>query len=224
MDAARLFVGLPLPPVLRDGLAALRRVLEPLSPVPCAWTRPGEWHLTLKFLGDTPLERIPSLKAALEGVAWEAFTLRPGGAGTFPERGAPRVLWAGLALGGPECAALARAVKQALAPLGFAPEARAFAAHLTVARAKGAAPSAAWRPALEALEAARWEAVRMERMVLWRSYAAGRGAVSVGPVRHGAVGGGGTQGVVPGVGAGSAGGSRPPGPRHVPLWEGGAPG
>lgn len=196
METARLFVGLPLPGDCQDALVRLERELNPLAPVPCAWTRPGEWHLTLKFLGETPLERLPALRRALSGVAWRTFAFRAGGAGCFPPLGMPRVLWAGVEQGGPSCAALAMAVEKALEPLGYARGERNFSAHLTVARARGRAPLRAWEPLLGALARARWPACGMERMVLWRSYAAG----------------------------GDGGGGRPPGLRHVSLWEGGAPG
>lgn len=197
MELARLFVGLPLPREYQDGLAALTRSLGPAAPGQCSWTRPGNWHVTLKFLGETPLEALPDVHAALSAVAWEPFALRAGGGGFFPSAKRPRVLWVGVARGAPELRALAGQVDGALAMAGFAPEAREFAAHLTVARIKFSRPGSDWKTTLGILLEAKWPEFTADRFTLWRSM----------------LGGG---------KAGEAGG--PPGPRYVPLGEYGASG
>ncbi|WP_353117538.1 RNA 2',3'-cyclic phosphodiesterase [Nitratidesulfovibrio sp.] len=152
----RCFVGLPLPPQWQDRLAALRTDLH----APCAdadttgpdahapaladllrrlrWTPPGNWHLTLRFLGDMPVPRCAEVADALRTISFAPLQLAVGKAGVFPARGVPRVLWLGLARGAPECAALAGAVNAALVRLGFAPEDRPFAPHLTLARVREA--------------------------------------------------------------------------------------
>jgi len=160
--AIRCFVGLPLPPQWQDRLAALRADLHaacaspngdappPTIPAPTGlagladllhrlhWTPPGNWHLTLRFLGDVPAPHCDEVADALRAIKFAPLQLAVGRAGVFPVRGAPRVLWLGLAQGAPECAALATAVNAALAPLGFAPEDRPFAPHLTLARVRQA--------------------------------------------------------------------------------------
>lgn len=146
--AVRCFVGLPLPQEWQDRLAVLRDHLPAPGRTPAddrqpaladllrrlRWTHPGNWHLTLRFLGNVPAPRIPELATALAQVAFAPFTLAVGRAGAFPARGAPRVVWLGLARGAKECASLAASVDAVLAPLGFAPESRPFAPHLTLAR------------------------------------------------------------------------------------------
>lgn len=160
--AIRCFVGLPLPPQWQDRLAALRADLHaacaspdgdappPTMATPTGlagladllhrlhWTPPGNWHLTLRFLGDVPAPHCNEVADALRAIKFAPVDLAVGRAGVFPARGAPRVLWLGLAQGAPECAALATAVNAALAPLGFAPEDRPLAPHLTLARVRQA--------------------------------------------------------------------------------------
>jgi 2'-5' RNA ligase len=165
----RCFVGLPLPEPWRLALARVTRALSGRLASRVGWTRPENWHLTLKFLGDVEPGRIPDVAAALGRVAFAPFELALGAAGFFPPRGAPRVVWAGLAAGGPEAARLAAGVEAALAPLGFAPEARPFAAHLTLGRVKDAACGEDWSCVAEALGKEIWGPARAERMVLWRS-------------------------------------------------------
>ncbi|MBG0776901.1 MAG: RNA 2',3'-cyclic phosphodiesterase [Desulfovibrionaceae bacterium] len=175
--ALRLFVGVPLDEAHQQALARLRaRWREVPAPGPqrtgLAWTRPGNWHLTLKFLGDVEPERTPALEAALDAVAFAPFTAQAGGTGCFPPRGAARVVWLGLARGAEEAARLARAVDAACASVGFAPERRPFAAHLTLARVKSGAPGN-WTRDWETLEAEvekmEWPAFTAERFVLWKS-------------------------------------------------------
>lgn len=139
MEFHRLFIGLPLPEAYQLALEALTTVLRPHVRSKCAWTKPCDWHLTLKFLGDTPIVAIPAIQAALSAVAWEPFAFTAGGGGFFPSALRPRVLWVGAGQGGRETCALAASIESALAGLGMAPDARPFTVHLTLARIKGSA-------------------------------------------------------------------------------------
>ncbi|WP_051272668.1 RNA 2',3'-cyclic phosphodiesterase [Fundidesulfovibrio putealis] len=204
--SARLFVGLPLPESYQQGLAGLIRTLAPLVPGTCSWTKPGNWHLTLAFLGDVPLNIVPDLCAALASVRWEAFPFMAGGGGFFPSPECPRVFWVGAAEGGRPCRELAWAVKDALASFGLGQDARPFAAHLTLARIRSSRPGADWKRPLGEVQGANWPQVVMDRFVLWRSYLGG------------ALGEGTPEGPAENVRAGQ------PGPRYLPLGEFGASG
>lgn len=164
----RLFIGLPLPPAYQEGLARLRQAMAPLLASRLAWTRPGNWHLTLKFLGEVDDVQLPAVATALAGLAWEPFALRAGGAGAFPNDQRPRVLWLGLTQGAEACARLAAAVEGSLTPLGFSPETREFRPHLTIARVQDAKRDS-WGEALDVARAAHWPDLVMERLVLWQS-------------------------------------------------------
>jgi 2'-5' RNA ligase len=132
----RCFVAVPLPDSLRDGLD---RAVAPARRIDAGvrWTRPAQWHLTCKFLGDVAPGAVEPLRAALAAIDPPApFRLAIEGLGRFPERGRPRVFWAGVTGDVAAFAALARAVETALAPLGFPRERRAFNPHLTLARVK----------------------------------------------------------------------------------------
>ncbi len=102
------------------------------------WVRAEQLHLTLKFLGEVAGERIAGLAAALDAGlgARPPFTVELRGAEAFPSARRPRVVWIGCAEGGERLGELAAGVEKALAPLGFPPEQRPFAAHLTVGRVR----------------------------------------------------------------------------------------
>lgn len=175
----RCFVGLPLPESWQAGLGRVTLRLSGELASRISWTRPGNWHLTLKFLGDVDAGLVPAVAEALGGIVFRPFALAVGRAGFFPPldarggRGVPRVLWAGLALGGPECARLAAEVERALAPLGFAADVRGFSAHLTLGRVKAAAGAAAgaddWSGVERAVAREAWPAAEISRFALWRS-------------------------------------------------------
>jgi len=217
MEFHRLFIGLALPEEYQQALKSLTVAARPHIHSKCSWTQPGDWHVTLKFLGDTPTITIPAIQAALAEVAWEAFSFAAGGGGFFPSPERPRVLWVGASLGGRETGALAGAIEAALTAIGIPPEARPFSVHLTLARIRhaalregrdrsgrtgytvhagpaGQAGRAAtgddWPAVLREIGKIRWPELRMDRFVLWRSLPFGGGA---------------------GEGAGR------PGPRYVPL-------
>ena len=59
----RLFVGVEIPPEVRAGLGQVAEALSPRWPK-ARWIEAANQHVTLKFLGSTPHERL----RAVEGV------------------------------------------------------------------------------------------------------------------------------------------------------------
>jgi 2'-5' RNA ligase len=102
------------------------------------WVAPGNLHLTLKFLGQVPEERIDAIVgAATRATAGaRAFDARVCGLGAFPSATRARVVWAGVTLGAPAMIDLAGRVDRALVPLGFPPESRPFSPHVTLGRVR----------------------------------------------------------------------------------------
>ncbi len=165
----RLFVAIELAPEVRRALGDL---IDRLSLVrePVKWVAEENLHVTVKFLGDTPADKLPALRDTLDRVAagTPPIPARVEGVGGFPGGRHPRVVWVGFEAP-VELDALVERVEEALAapPLDFAPETRPFTPHVTIGRAKeghqrrrprpGRAPEKATGPLLAealALEAA----------------------------------------------------------------------
>jgi 2'-5' RNA ligase len=122
----RLFVGIGFPPVLKLQLSLLR------SGVPGAkWVDPGNFHLTLRFIGETDEVVASDIDDALLRLRARRFTLQLAGTGVFGDR--PRSLWVGVERS-PELVALRDKVEQALIRAGLPPEQRKFTPHVTLAR------------------------------------------------------------------------------------------
>ena len=175
MSGLRLFLALALPQAYQDGLARLLR--DPLwrGPAKLSLTRPGNWHLTLKFLGDTPSQAVPGITRALSAVDFEPFELKAQGCGFFPGQARPRVIWLGLEKGGADCRALVRQIDSALQPLGIAPQERPFVAHLTLARLRRSGRGEDFLELAEKINSTSWEGFCADSFGLWQSQLPGSG-------------------------------------------------
>lgn len=99
----------------------------------------ANWHLTLHFLGETPLERLEILKVHLhEGLKeMKPFTIALDGFGAFPDFKKARLLWLGVRGDLEPLERLKKELDRILKKLNFAIETRPFHPHLTIGRLKG---------------------------------------------------------------------------------------
>jgi RNA 2',3'-cyclic 3'-phosphodiesterase len=129
----RLFVALEIPAAVRDNLATLIKDFRNVDPK-SRWVRPENLHVTLKFIGQAPPNKLEAIRIALGGVrAVRAVELDFRGLGFFPNEKHPRVLWANVETSA-YLKSLAADIDHALEILGVAREQRAFTPHLTLAR------------------------------------------------------------------------------------------
>jgi 2'-5' RNA ligase len=99
------------------------------------WVRAEQAHLTLVFLGSVNDTLVPSVVEALgRDVERPPFEMILDGVGVFPPRGAPRVLWVGVAAGASELNDLQRLMAERVTALGIGLEDRPFRPHLTLGR------------------------------------------------------------------------------------------
>ena len=145
-DVLRTFLALELPfetkRALADYVAPLRTVEPGVS-----WTKAENFHLTLKFLGDTTPAQAASLAQAVPRVCanFAPITVAISGFGVFPNERRPRVLWLGLQEDTGKLHELAQQLELACRTLGFAKAEQAFTAHLTLGRVKSGNAAAALR-------------------------------------------------------------------------------
>jgi 2'-5' RNA ligase len=171
----RTFVAIELPEEIR-GMLAVQQAQFRGAAADARWTRPEGIHLTLKFLGEVQENQVARVKKALWEIgSFEPFKVHIKGFGFFPEAARPHVFWAGIDTS-PQLSQLAARVEASLAPLGFAPERRAFSPHLTLVRFK--IPRR--QPKLQELIAGQRDAVLSEFEVseffLWESKLTPQGA------------------------------------------------
>ena len=174
----RLFVAVDISEAIGTAIEDAQKQLHQAG-AGVAWVKPGNLHLTLKFLGDTPEARLNDVKSALDLVAPQhaAFDMKVYDLGCFPDRGAPRVVWAGVTAGREQLTALAAAVDKSLSELGFPREMRLFVAHLTLGRVRSPRGADRLRKRIEELAGADFGICRVEAMRLYQSTLAPGGSV-----------------------------------------------
>jgi len=141
----RLFIALDIDNDIRQRIARFLDGVRGFAP-DARWVRPESLHVTLKFIGEKPTEKVDEVKRALTAVRGETFDLSFRGFGFFPTSKAARVFWIGIQSGA-ALAALAGAVDEATASLGIPKEDHPFSAHLTLARGGGHSGAPGWRKA-----------------------------------------------------------------------------
>ncbi len=129
MAAARLFVALVPPAVVREEIAALATPLAGVN-----WTPADNVHLTLRFIGETDEAQQARFEEALAHVRVEPFILPVGEVGMFPTRGPAKVLWAGVGNGHTRLHQLRKQVDEALLSVDSRILMPGFHPHFTVGR------------------------------------------------------------------------------------------
>jgi 2'-5' RNA ligase len=149
MPTIRTFIAIELAAPIPEKLGDLQsRMQQDLPSGLLRWVRPEGIHLTLKFLGEVPVEQVDRIAEALRGACTghAPFGVSIAGMGCFPNTRRPRVVWVGVEEPSGALARLQHDVEEAIGPLGYPAEARGFSPHLTLGRVKGGG-----RQALEAL-------------------------------------------------------------------------
>ena len=180
----RLFIAVPVPAhveaAITDVVERVRAAATPADGRDVRWVRLDSLHLTLRFLGPTPADRVEATTAATRSAAAasQAFDVVLGRAGAFPNGKRPRALWVDVLHGADELAAVAGRVDGELRDRGWTFDDRPFRAHLTLARADGIRAGAT--VAARLIEAARDLELRFtaDRIILFESHTGG------GPARY----------------------------------------
>ena len=131
----RVFIALDIDDGIRE---RIQRFVEGVSGFAseARWVRPESMHVTLKFIGEKPVESVEEIKRALSAVRSESFEIGFRGCGFFPTAKSARVFWVGIE-SGQQLASLAASIDQAVFALGIAKEEHAYSPHLTLARGGG---------------------------------------------------------------------------------------
>jgi len=171
----RLFAGIDLPSPVIAELEELVRRLRTTARI--KWSPPANLHITTRFIGEWPEERLAELKGTLAGLpAHPPIEIHVRKLGFFPNPHAPRVFWAGVEAS-KDLAELAAGTDRALVPLGLEPEGRPFSPHLTLARIKERVPMQELTETIAALPSLEFGTFVAERFYLYQSRIASSGSV-----------------------------------------------
>jgi len=124
----RLFIAIDIPEVIKMHVQGMGRSIKNGRPVP-----DDQLHLTLKFIGEVESSRLLDIHESLGVISHPRFSISLKGVGTFPPRGTPRVLWAGIT---PveNVTRLRRTIENKLAEISIPKEGKKYSPHITLAR------------------------------------------------------------------------------------------
>jgi RNA 2',3'-cyclic 3'-phosphodiesterase len=112
----------------------LKRLQTALAKDKIKWVEPWNLHITLKFFGETPEEKVQEIAKALENIARPAaFTLQCTEPGIFGSAYKPRVIWLGIN-DHDQLVRIGNGIAYAIQSLGYEPDRQNFVPHLTLGR------------------------------------------------------------------------------------------
>ncbi|HXM64057.1 MAG TPA: RNA 2',3'-cyclic phosphodiesterase [Terriglobales bacterium] len=131
----RIFIALDIDDAIRQRIQRFTEGVSGFAP-DARWVRPESLHVTLKFVGEKPIETVEEIKRVLSSIRAGSIEISFRGHGFFPTAKAARVFWIGIQ-SGPQLLSLAKAVDEAMFALGIPKENHPFTPHLTLARGGG---------------------------------------------------------------------------------------
>lgn len=139
MGNKRLFIAIDISDEVRTLIDEHIEGLKKLQNKSVRWERADKIHLTLKFLGDTAVLKVPQIEASLSEAAsnHHCFDLTAQGTGVFPTQQKARVLWIGLNQS-ENLAQLHAGIENRLESIDIPKEDRRFSPHFTIARIRDA--------------------------------------------------------------------------------------
>lgn len=150
MSEIRAFIAIEIPAEIQNKIGDLQNSLKGIGGR-ISWTKPGNIHLTLKFLGDIDEAIIDEISAelllAVQNIT--GFKISVKAIGVFPNFRRPRVIWIGANSERDQLQELAAQIEDCMENFGFEKESRRFSAHLTLGRIKEAT---AIEPVMDKLE------------------------------------------------------------------------
>lgn len=169
MERKRLFIAIDISDEMRAAIDVYVKQLKEVRADGVRWEKVEKIHLTLKFLGDTAIEKIPEIESALAELAagHDGFDLTIERTGLFPTPQKARVLWIGVR-SNEALNALHADIENRLSGLGLPKENRRFDPHLTIARIRDARQA---RPAIDQHLASDFKPIRsaVSEIVLYES-------------------------------------------------------
>lgn len=138
MKTKRLFIAIATHEGLEESASAIvkkMRINADQRGLEVRWVPADNYHVTLHFLGNTSVDKIPSLEASISAIAAKTapFKLKISDVGAFPDESSSRVLWFGVQ-NSRSLRSLQAEIAATFVGGGNEREDREYSPHLTIAR------------------------------------------------------------------------------------------
>jgi 2'-5' RNA ligase len=169
MQYYRTFIALPLK-AGQDLLALRSEIMSTLADERISWVDPGNFHITLRFLGDTGPDDVKKISEVIKSktLRRNARNIPVTGVESFGPARMPRVIWAAFSQD-----TWFREIKtdldNCLESLGLPPQSQKFTAHLTLGRIRSLKNVSLYHAYMQEIKARACDAVAIDRIVYYRS-------------------------------------------------------
>lgn len=134
----RTFIAVDFPPEIIQKIGKIITYFKTQTPDEALkWISTNNLHLTLKFIGEIPEEKLSQVQAVLADSLQNqsAFNIKIEGLGMYPNEHNPRVIWLGI-VADDALINLHQTLDSALEEVDIEREKRKFSPHLTIARVR----------------------------------------------------------------------------------------
>jgi len=140
------------------------------------WVDAGLFHLTLKFLGETPESDTEKIAEVLRAIAasYNSFTFNLKGIGIFGSSYRPRIIRVNIDKG-EQLIQLGNKIRQELDQIGFSGDRQNFVPHLTLGRIKKVQDKAFFQKSINQYKEIHFQEVRVSEILLYESILHPRG-------------------------------------------------
>jgi 2'-5' RNA ligase len=116
----------------------LQNLNSSVDPQQVKWVNVSAMHVTVKFLGETPTEKIPLIQKSMDHVAsrYSPIQITIEDLGCYPNKKKPRVIWVGIHEVSGVFKLLHSQLEEEMEKLDFPKEKRRFDPHLTLGRVR----------------------------------------------------------------------------------------
>lgn len=138
METIRTFIAVDFPLEIKEKIAEITAYFQTkLPPAQIKWVEPDHMHLTLKFMGETPLDKLVQIKQSIHQVVsgFPSFKIEIKALGMYPNAKRPRVIWLGINDEN-NLILLHNQLDQALKGEGIKSDRRPLSPHLTIGRVR----------------------------------------------------------------------------------------
>jgi RNA 2',3'-cyclic 3'-phosphodiesterase len=174
----RLSIGIPIESPMSVQQVELWKKDACLNRNVLNWTIPGNWHITLFFLGSTEESAVSVLQQLIEESFRnvQVYQTELKGVGVFPNTNNPKVLWLGLADLQPILSAYSQ-LGELLQQNGFSYDQKPLKPHLTLARVKRANHPSEFQSLLDKYQETVFDRIEIQSVALFESISKSEGPV-----------------------------------------------
>lgn len=138
MNSIRCFISIEIDDIVKKDIECyIKKLTNDVIFKEIKWVKTDNMHITLAFLGETPLDDINQISAVMELASnkFEPFVINLKGAGFFPNVHHPKVFWIGVEKT-PLLYHLKEEIDAGLEKKGLKFDRKPFSPHLTLGRIK----------------------------------------------------------------------------------------